>query len=146
MAQPRRYLEGRFRIFTPDLPGYGASTVAATGGLGGDAAIIGALIDRIGAPVHLVGHSYGGAVALKLAASRPDAVRSLTVIEPVAFHLLIDGSAADRALFAEAAGLAARTLTGVLGRGRVAAMRASSTTGTARAPGGGRAPGCGASS
>ena len=117
------YLEGRFRIFTPDLPGYGASTVAATGGLGGDAAIVGALLDRIGAPVHLVGHSYGGAVALKLAASRPDAVRSLTVIEPVAFHLLMDGSAADRALFAEAAGLAARTLTGVLGRGRVAAMR-----------------------
>jgi lipase len=117
------YLEGRYRIFTPDLPGYGASTAPATGGLAGDAAAIAALIDRIGAPAHLVGHSYGAAVALKLAALRPDAVRSLTVIEPVAFHLLLDGDAADRALFTEAAGLAARTLTGVLGRDRVAAMR-----------------------
>ncbi len=117
------YLEGRFRIYTPDLPGYGASSLAATGGLGGDAAAIGALVERIGEPVHLVGHSYGGAVALKLAGRRPEAVRSLTVIEPVAFHLLMGGDAADRALFAEAAGLAARTLKGVLGRDRVAAMR-----------------------
>jgi pimeloyl-ACP methyl ester carboxylesterase len=34
---------------------------------------------------HLVGHSYGGVIALLAAARRPDAVRSLTVIEPPAF-------------------------------------------------------------
>src|SRR5712691_10075338 len=34
---------------------------------------------------HLVGHSYGGVIALLLAARRPDAVRSLTVNEPPAF-------------------------------------------------------------
>ena len=33
---------------------------------------------------HLVGHSYGGVIALLAAARRPDAVRSLTVIEPPA--------------------------------------------------------------
>jgi len=32
--------------------------------------------------VHLVGHSYGGVIALLAAARRPDLVRSLTVIEP----------------------------------------------------------------
>jgi pimeloyl-ACP methyl ester carboxylesterase len=34
---------------------------------------------------HLVGHSYGGVIALLTAASQPDLVRSLTVVEPPAF-------------------------------------------------------------
>jgi len=34
---------------------------------------------------HLVGHSYGGVIALLAAASYPDRLRSLTVIEPPAF-------------------------------------------------------------
>jgi pimeloyl-ACP methyl ester carboxylesterase len=34
---------------------------------------------------HVVGHSYGGLIALLAAARRPEAVRSLTVIEPPAF-------------------------------------------------------------
>jgi len=33
-------------------------------------------------PAHIVGHSYGGAVALRLAAERPELVRSLAVHEP----------------------------------------------------------------
>ena len=36
---------------------------------------------------HLVGHSYGGVIALLMAARHPDAVRSLTVSEPPAFAL-----------------------------------------------------------
>ncbi len=39
-------------------------------------------------PVHLVGHSYGAALALKIALEQPVAVASLAVFEPVAFHLL----------------------------------------------------------
>ena len=42
----------------------------------------------IGTPVHLVGHSYGGGVALKIAHEHPDLVLSLTLIEPSCFHLL----------------------------------------------------------
>ena len=118
------YLEGRFRVVTPDLPGYGASTAPATGGLAGDAAAIGALVDRLGEPVHLVGHAYGGVVALKLAGLRPDAVRSLTVIEPVAFQLLRDGGPADQALFAETVELAQVVLTRAADRDAVGAMRA----------------------
>lgn len=40
--------------------------------------------------VHLVGHSYGGAVALQIALLWPERVRSLTVYEPVRFALLRD--------------------------------------------------------
>ena len=36
-------------------------------------------------PLDLIGHSFGGTVALRIAATRPDLVRSLTLIEPVFF-------------------------------------------------------------
>ncbi|RUO79589.1 alpha/beta fold hydrolase [Pseudidiomarina taiwanensis] len=39
-------------------------------------------------PVTLIGHSYGGALALKLALEQPFAVARLVMFEPVAFHLL----------------------------------------------------------
>jgi pimeloyl-ACP methyl ester carboxylesterase len=42
----------------------------------------------IDGPVHLVGHSYGGAVATAVALAHPERVASLTVYEPVLFHLL----------------------------------------------------------
>lgn len=43
---------------------------------------------------HLIGHSYGGAIALKLLLKILSRVKTLTVFEPVAFHLLpTDGSA-----------------------------------------------------
>ena len=41
---------------------------------------------------HLVGHSCGGAIALKLAVEAPDKLFSLSLFEPVAFHLLAPGS------------------------------------------------------
>ena len=46
------------------------------------------LIDRSARKVHLVGHSYGGGVALHAALARPGRVASLTLYEPSAFHLL----------------------------------------------------------
>ncbi|HEX6951169.1 MAG TPA: alpha/beta fold hydrolase [Gaiellaceae bacterium] len=44
---------------------------------------------------HLVGHSYGGVVALLAAARRPERLRSLTVIEPPAFGIARGIPAAD---------------------------------------------------
>ena len=36
-------------------------------------------------PIHLIGHSFGGTAALRLAVERPDLVHRLTLIEPVYF-------------------------------------------------------------
>ena len=47
-----------------------------------------ALIDATDRKVHLVGHSYGGGVALHVALARPDRIASLTLYEPSAFYLL----------------------------------------------------------
>ena len=50
---------------------------------------------------HLVGHSYGGAVALHIAANHPKLVASLCLYEPTAFHLLNNSRAADAPHFKE---------------------------------------------
>ncbi len=56
-------------------------------------------LDEARGPIHLIGHSYGGAVAFKIATCSPYAhrVRSLTLIEPVLPTLLRDAPA-DRRL------------------------------------------------
>jgi len=81
------HLKGHFRIITPDLPGYGRSAIPATTrqSLKDSAQSIVTVIDQIEEPVHLVGHSFGGAVALKIATLWPEKIRSLTLIEPAAF-------------------------------------------------------------
>lgn len=50
---------------------------------------------RDGGAAHLVGHSYGGVIALLAAAALPDSVRSLTVIEPPATRVARGNPAAD---------------------------------------------------
>lgn len=54
-----------------DLPGHGASTQPLTD-LYGDAAHVADVLARIGEPVVLVGHSYGGAVITEAATRHPD--------------------------------------------------------------------------
>lgn len=97
-------LANRFLTLAPDhhghggtagWPGYGTFTLAD------EAALVTGLIDGLPGPVHLVGHSYGAAVALQVARARPQALRSLALIEPAAFHLLRDGDAADAAALGE---------------------------------------------
>ena len=78
-------------VHAPPLLGYDARTPwpldrALT--LDDEAAALEALLDAAPGPVHVVGHSYGGAVALQLALRRSDAVASLTLYEPVRFALL----------------------------------------------------------
>jgi pimeloyl-ACP methyl ester carboxylesterase len=46
------------------------------------------LIDQSDEKVHLVGHSYGGGVALHVALARPNRMASVALYEPSAFHLL----------------------------------------------------------
>jgi pimeloyl-ACP methyl ester carboxylesterase len=47
-----------------------------------------ALIDATDLSIHLIGHSYGGGVALHVALARPNRIASLTLYEPSAFYLL----------------------------------------------------------
>ncbi|HVK83411.1 MAG TPA: alpha/beta hydrolase [Kofleriaceae bacterium] len=75
------------RVLTPDLLGYGPTPWPAGRPFHftEDLAMLATLFDE---PAHLVGHSYGGFLALKLALEYPDRVRSLAVYEPVAFGIL----------------------------------------------------------
>ena len=92
-------LEPGRRVIALDLHGHGAMPAwqgerAMT--LGDEASLVAAALmqaradqgDRSGA--HLVGHSYGGAVALKVASLYPELLRSVAVYEPVVFRLLFD--------------------------------------------------------
>jgi pimeloyl-ACP methyl ester carboxylesterase len=66
----------------PDRPGFGAGPLVERVDFEVDAPLV---ADLLADGVHLVGHSYGGIVSMLAAAERPEAVRSLTVIEPPAF-------------------------------------------------------------
>lgn len=78
-----------------DLPGHGRS--ADWDGISDIQAVSTAmavdLLERDGqGPADIIGHSFGGTVALRLAVERPDLVRSLALFEPVFFAV----AAADR--------------------------------------------------
>lgn len=80
-----------FRLHCPDLYGYGRSESFPAGRrmtLEDEAELAGALLRRFDRPVHLIGHAYGGAVALRAAIDHADRICSLTLHEPLAFHLL----------------------------------------------------------
>lgn len=73
-----------YRILAPDQRGFGLSDHIGTGGFyhfWDYSADVDALARHLRSPFHLIGHSMGGSVAGMFAGLRPDAVRSLTVIE-----------------------------------------------------------------
>jgi pimeloyl-ACP methyl ester carboxylesterase len=68
-----------------DLPGFGDSPPRPDGrySIAALAQTVIALIERRGrGPVHLIGNSLGGAVCVKVAARRPELIRTLTLISP----------------------------------------------------------------
>ncbi len=85
-----------FQLLVPDRRGNGKSPTADGEDFLRDADDIAELM---GDGAHLVGHSYGGLAVLFAAARRPDATRSLTVLEPAAVSLGQDHTEA-RALVA----------------------------------------------
>jgi pimeloyl-ACP methyl ester carboxylesterase len=110
-----------YRVLAPDLLGYGRSAPWPRDlplGPDDELRIVEALLDVAGRPAHLVGHSYGGTVALNVARRFPRQVASLTLIEPVAFHLLRRADEPDG--WREIAALAERHLV-LVGEGRDAA-------------------------
>lgn len=86
-------LEDRFECRMPDLPGHGGSGYdPARDAQWQSMDVAEAVIRTRTQPVHLVGHSFGGTVALHLALRRPELVRSLTLVEPVYFAFLHDAA------------------------------------------------------
>jgi pimeloyl-ACP methyl ester carboxylesterase len=110
-------LDSRHGLVTPEhygCEGVGPWTGTHAFTLADEAARTIQIIDRSDWKVHLVGHSYGGAVALRAAIERPARIASLTLYEPTAFHLL--KTIGDRGMpaLAEIRAIAARTAQGVI--------------------------------
>lgn len=84
----RRLARAGFRVIAFDRPGYGnsdrlAGSAAATPAFQGRA--LGHALDRLATgPVILLGHSWSGALALRMALDRPEQVAGLVLVAPVA--------------------------------------------------------------
>jgi len=85
-------LRPRFQVRAIDFHGHGEQSTwrgNAPMALADEAALAIPALEEAGG-AHVIGHSYGGAVALKLATMRPRLVHSLVVYEPVLFRLVLD--------------------------------------------------------
>lgn len=72
-------LSGAARVCAPDLPGYGSAARDTMDRL----AVLGQVIRHSTGLINLVAHSFGGAVALRLAHEHPDRVASVTLYDPI---------------------------------------------------------------
>jgi pimeloyl-ACP methyl ester carboxylesterase len=84
-------LNGRFRCVTTSLLGYGATTERRTESdpsIHHEAEVLESVVRRAGGGVHLVGHSFGGLVALAVALRREVKLASLVIVEAPAAELL----------------------------------------------------------
>ena len=108
-------LGARYQMLAPEH--YGASrpwTGEHAFTLADEAARTLELIDESDDKVHLVGHSYGGGVALAAALARPQRIASMALYEPSAFHLLSGMGAQGREARAEIAAIARRVCEGLV--------------------------------
>ena len=89
-------LASRYRVIALDLCGYGDNAVPAAAvpfTLDEEVRLVAHRLDRLveaDERVHLIGHSYGGLVALRFAQCRSERVASLSLYDPVAFRMLDD--------------------------------------------------------
>ena len=109
-------LKSDWRVLAPDFIGYGQSKpwpATEPFSIDADIDVLLAVAKKAKGPLHLVGHSYGAALALEAARTLGSRVKSLTLVEPVSFHLLrLEG----RPEWAEVEGLA-RDVLGAVAKG-----------------------------
>ncbi|MFE0190172.1 alpha/beta fold hydrolase [Streptomyces sp. NPDC058989] len=79
----QRPLAGMFRLEVVDRRGFGDSPDIERSDYATDAEDV---VELLGCGAHLVGHSYGAAAVILAASARPEAVHSLTLIEPSALR------------------------------------------------------------
>ncbi len=92
-----------WQLIVPDRPGHGESP---NPGRPDDAEADGAWVaELLGDGAHLVGHSFGGLVALAATALRPEAVKSLTLIEPALLKVATSAPAVRKMVMGMAAAL-----------------------------------------
>jgi pimeloyl-ACP methyl ester carboxylesterase len=94
-------LDGAVDSEALDLPGFGDSPPPDDGdySVTGHARAVIRYLDAAGrGPVHLVGNSLGGAVTTRVAAVRPDLVRTLTLVSPALPELRVQRTAVPTAL------------------------------------------------
>lgn len=77
-------------VVAPDLPAHGETTIEAAS-LDGIVGPVLALLRTLGGPVHLAGHSLGGAAALAVARAMPSGIDRLTLMAPAGLGGEIDG-------------------------------------------------------
>lgn len=83
-------LSDRLAMRAPDLPGHGRTDLDPDR-LPQEQALADALaLPPADRPAHVIGHSFGGTVALRLAFEAPERVASLTLVDPVLFALLAE--------------------------------------------------------
>lgn len=83
-------LSDRLAMRAPDLPGHGRTDLDPDR-LPQEQALADALaLPHADRPAHVIGHSFGGTVALRLAVEAPERVASLTLVDPVLFALLAE--------------------------------------------------------
>jgi len=88
-------LSAQHRVLAPDLQGCGKSApwhFQRPLRLDDEVDALAEVFERAGPRFHLVGHSFGGAVALRAALRHADRLASLTLFEPVLFSLLMAGA------------------------------------------------------
>jgi pimeloyl-ACP methyl ester carboxylesterase len=87
-------LKTDWRVLAPDFIGYGSSgpwPADEPFKSEADLDVLMAVAKKTKGPLHLVGHSYGAALALEAARQLGPRVKSLVLVEPVSFHLLRQG-------------------------------------------------------
>jgi pimeloyl-ACP methyl ester carboxylesterase len=82
-------------VITPDLPGYNNSRRTIEVGLEARLKPILQQFLNIGQPAHIIGHSFGGALALRLAEMYPEKCLSVSIYEPTSLNVFRSVTAID---------------------------------------------------